>query len=145
MNDYYSILQLSPQATEAEIKKAYRKLSLLWHPDKNKSSESTATFIRINEAYSVLINPEKRTRYDALLKTRVSTPYRDISNTDPFRTEREEALRKSKLNYNEFSDYLNKELKKAAKSAPRVTCLIWIIIYILVMLGLALGLIKPYN
>lgn len=62
--DYYEILGVSRTATEAELKSAYRKLALQWHPDKNKSPEAEARFKEINEAYEVLSNKEKRAAYD---------------------------------------------------------------------------------
>jgi len=62
--DYYEILGVSKNATEAEIKAAYRRLALQWHPDKNKSPEAEARFKEINEAYEVLSNKDKRAAYD---------------------------------------------------------------------------------
>lgn len=62
--DYYQILGVSKNASEAEIKAAYRKLALQWHPDRNKSPEATTKFKEINEAYEVLSNPQKRQAYD---------------------------------------------------------------------------------
>lgn len=64
--DYYEILGLQKSASEAEIKSAYRKLALQWHPDKNpdKKSEAEAKFKEINEAYQVLSDPTKRKNYD---------------------------------------------------------------------------------
>ncbi|MCL6611314.1 MAG: J domain-containing protein [Peptococcaceae bacterium] len=67
--DYYEILGVSRNATEKEIKAAYRKLARQWHPDlhtgkdKEKAEEK---FKQINEAYEVLSDPEKRARYDRL-------------------------------------------------------------------------------
>ncbi len=66
MKDFYEVLGVSKKATEAEIKSAYRKLALKWHPDKNKSVDSTEKFKLINEAYEVLSDPKKRERYDQL-------------------------------------------------------------------------------
>ena len=63
MKDYYKILGLNKNATEDEIKKAYRKLAKKWHPDKNNGLE-TDTFKKINEAYDVLSNEKKREEYD---------------------------------------------------------------------------------
>jgi len=63
--DYYEILQVSRSATGAEIKKAYRKLALKYHPDKNPGDkEAEERFKLINEAYGVLSDEEKRAIYD---------------------------------------------------------------------------------
>jgi len=62
--DYYDVLGVSRDASLEEIKKAYRKLALEWHPDRNKSSEAEERFKEINEAYEVLSDPEKKTAYD---------------------------------------------------------------------------------
>lgn len=63
--DYYEVLGVSKGATEAEIKKAYRKLALQYHPDKNPDDKSAeAKFKEAAEAYEVLSNQEKRARYD---------------------------------------------------------------------------------
>lgn len=66
MVDYYSTLDVSNTATETEIKKAYRKLALKWHPDKNPDNldESNKRFREISEAYEVLSDSKKRKIYD---------------------------------------------------------------------------------
>lgn len=60
----YDVLGVSPTASSSEIKKAYRKQSLKWHPDKNKTEEATQKFQEVSEAYSVLSDKEKREKYD---------------------------------------------------------------------------------
>ena len=63
--DYYKVLGVPKTATTEEIKSAYRKLALKYHPDKNKGDkESLNKFTDINEAHEVLIDPEKRKKYD---------------------------------------------------------------------------------
>ncbi|MFH0912446.1 MAG: molecular chaperone DnaJ [Patescibacteria group bacterium] len=63
--DYYSILGLKRDATQEEIKKAYRKLALKYHPDKANGDKASETkFKQINEAYQILSDPAKRQRYD---------------------------------------------------------------------------------
>jgi len=62
--DYYEVLNVSKTSSNDEIKSAYRKLALKYHPDRNKSSEAEEKFKEISEAYAVLSDREKRTRYD---------------------------------------------------------------------------------
>lgn len=62
--DYYEILGLNKTATADEIKKAYRKLALEFHPDRNKSAGATEKFKEASNAYEVLSNPQKRQAYD---------------------------------------------------------------------------------
>ncbi|MBW2120992.1 MAG: J domain-containing protein [Deltaproteobacteria bacterium] len=63
--DYYEVLGVSRNATDEEIKKAYRKLALKYHPDRNKGNkEAEERFKEINEAYAVLSDKEKRKQYD---------------------------------------------------------------------------------
>jgi DnaJ-class molecular chaperone len=64
MKDYYEVLGVGKKATAAEIKSAYRKLALQWHPDRNKSAGASEKFKQINEAFEVLSDEQKRSRYD---------------------------------------------------------------------------------
>ena len=63
--DFYEVLGVSKTASEAEIKKAYRKLAKKYHPDSNPNDAVAAErFKEINEAYDVLSDPEKKKLYD---------------------------------------------------------------------------------
>ena len=62
MNDYYKILNISTNASESEIKKQYRKMSLQYHPDKNNGDDEK--FKEINEAFEILGDAQKRQNYD---------------------------------------------------------------------------------
>ena len=62
--DYYEVLGVKRTATEEEMKKAYRKLALQYHPDRNKSKDAEEKFKTISEAYAVLSDKNKRAQYD---------------------------------------------------------------------------------
>ncbi len=81
--DYYKILGVDRNATQEEIKKAYRKLALKYHPDRNKGDkQAEEKFKEINEAYAVLSDPEKRRQYDTFGSQAFSQRY---SQEDIFR------------------------------------------------------------
>ena len=63
--DYYEVLGLQKGASEEEIKKAFRKMAMKYHPDKNPGNkEAEEKFKEVNEAYSVLSDPDKKSKYD---------------------------------------------------------------------------------
>ncbi len=64
MSEYYALLGIQRDASEADVKKAYRKLAMELHPDRNGASDAEERFKEITEAYEVLKDPEKRARYD---------------------------------------------------------------------------------
>ncbi len=111
--DYYSILNVSKEATDEEIKKAYRKLALKYHPDRNPGDpEAEERFKEINRAYEVLGDPEKRMRYEQFGSAEAGSPFDfgfrtnfdDVFNdlfSDFFGTNRQRrAQRGSDLRYN---------------------------------------------
>ena len=64
--DYYEIMGVARDATQDDIKRAYRKLARKYHPDVSKEADAEARFKEVGEAYEVLKDPEKRTAYDQL-------------------------------------------------------------------------------
>ncbi len=81
--DYYQILGVSRDASQEDIKKAFRKLAIKYHPDKNKGNkEAEERFKEINEAYAVLSDKEKRQQYDSFGSTEFHKRY---SQEDIFR------------------------------------------------------------
>jgi len=81
--DYYDILGLDHSATKDDIKKAYRKLALKYHPDKNKEKGAEEKFKEISEAYAVLYDEEKRKMYDQYGHAGIDQQY---TTEDIFRT-----------------------------------------------------------
>jgi DnaJ-class molecular chaperone len=88
--DYYQILVLERNAGDKQIRDAYRRLALMYHPDRNRDNPEAADRMKeINESYAVLSNPEKRREYNALRKTYGESAYshfrRAYSDQDIFR------------------------------------------------------------
>jgi molecular chaperone DnaJ len=79
MEDYYKILGIEETADQEAIKKAYRKLAIKFHPDKNKEKGSEEKFKKIAEAYSTIGDVEKRTKYD--LDKKIKTSYNPFSGS----------------------------------------------------------------
>ncbi len=102
MTDYHKILGLKRNATKAQIKRAYRRLALKWHPDKNKSPDAEAMFIKITEAYKVLSNPDTN-RKSRSRKTRSSSTRKQHKKTQ------------DKSAYKKWSDFMAECAQKEAK------------------------------
>ncbi|MDR2817337.1 MAG: molecular chaperone DnaJ [Oscillospiraceae bacterium] len=80
--DYYNVLGINKNASEAEIKKAFRRLAKQYHPDMNAGDKAAAEkFKEVNEAYEVLSNSEKKARYDQFGHAGVDPSYSGSGNT----------------------------------------------------------------
>ena len=98
--DYYKILEIAEQSSFEEIKSAFRKMAMKYHPDRNQGNkEFENKFKEINEAYEVLSDPVKRAEYDVLRKSHFSSkdfdPFRDFNETF------EEIFKNSRKNHQE--------------------------------------------
>jgi hypothetical protein len=98
MKDYYRILGVTNSSSEAEIKRAYRKLAVLYHPDKNPDPQAEAMFKEMNEAYDVLSDPEKRKTYDLRFLNPFAAIVQEEEVPPPHRDPR--YRRKRPVNYN---------------------------------------------
>lgn len=123
MANYYEILKVSPKASRAEIKSAYRKLARKLHPDKNNGSPETAiAFAKIAEAYEVLSDPKERALYDQKL---LSAQYQKLQNGDSlFASSNSHAQRWRRLvyehRYNEIIDRMIAEERRESLALQKI-------------------------
>ena len=108
--DYYAVLEVSSDATTEQIKRSYRRLARLYHPDLNKQAPDTR-IKQLNEAYDVLSDTAKRAAYDIqILEEKKYAIMREV-----IRRQREAALRDSKLTWAQGVAGFVRELKKGMK------------------------------
>lgn len=109
--DYYTILGITKNASDTDIKKAYRKLSLKFHPDKNQTPGSDIRFDEIGEAYDVLSDPSKRVTYDKFgeegLKAGVPTADGEFIKGYTFHGDSKKVFREFFGGDNPFADLFN--------------------------------------
>lgn len=113
--NYYTILKITPNATQEEIKQAYYKLSKLYHPDTNQSESAHDYFTAINEAYNVLGNISNRRQYDRGL----SPAYHPTSSKNPTRSGQQTQHFQGKRIVYDFDDWMSKYNKEAIKRRKR--------------------------
>ncbi len=89
MADYYTTLQVKPDATASDIKASYRRLAKQYHPDLNRQAGASESMRRLNEAYAVLSEPQKRQAYDAVQRR---SAYRIVPGKPRTRVAAEDAL-----------------------------------------------------
>lgn len=107
MQNYYAILEVSPTATMDQIKRSYRRLARLHHPDLNAQALDIH-IKRLNEAYRVLSDPVKRARYDEQLRA-------EQERRAELRRQREKARREAEMTWIEGMFGFVKELKKGLR------------------------------
>ena len=83
MIDYYKILGVKTNASQAEIKSAYRKLARKSHPDLNQNSEAGRQFALLSKAYHTLIDPQERAYYDDQLNAQKNRSYSILDSNNP--------------------------------------------------------------
>jgi len=134
MKDYYLILGLAPDCTTDEIKKAYRQMSLKYHPDKNQSDKYfEERFKDINEAYEILSDTEKRKAYDYQRMVFYKT---DSNSRDDLR-QKEENLNRREADLNKREHELRKVKEQSIpeeKKGSSVSAFLFPILFIFVVL-----------
>jgi curved DNA-binding protein len=121
--DYYKVLGLDKNATRDEIKKAYRKLAVKYHPDKNQgNAEAEHKFKEINEAHEVLSDPDKRKKYDELgsnWQQYQSNGKRGGFDWNQWQNAEQGRYRHSSFEEEDFSDFFNSVFGGMGGSAHR--------------------------
>jgi curved DNA-binding protein CbpA len=110
MLDYYAILEISSSATTTEIKKSYRRLARLHHPDLNQDALDTH-IKRLNEAYEVLRDPVKRAKYDTQCREKKQRAEAQMA----YQRRQEQVKREPEMTWVEGIIGFVKELKKGLK------------------------------
>lgn len=122
MRDYYAILGVPPNASEAEIKAAFHQLVKVWHPDVRRRPDAHERFIEIGEAYEILVDPVRRSEYDRVRAatgpawTARTSRGREYASSETVN----EARRRAEQYYNTSIDDLLDELLKAVTHAAVV-------------------------
>jgi len=116
MSSLYDILGVSENATSEEIKRAYRKLSIKFHPDKNEGDAYfSEMFRKINEAYNLLLSPENRRKYDFQLREQSNLK----SHAERLKKLEEEiALKNQLLNQRKETNYTQKQEQSELRYKP---------------------------
>lgn len=145
--DFYKILEINRDADLSIIKKAYRRLALLYHPDKNKHPKAQAKFVTITEAYEILKDPIKKKLYDANFETSYKTT---TATTESYYTHREKwskdaeqkAREYASMDYEDFINRVFGEIKVVAKSGLSIFLVIFCVFGAIT--GFSLMSISPF-
>lgn len=122
--DYYEILDIDISSTQAEVKSAFKKQALKWHPDRNPGANTNEQMRLIIEAHLILKDPEARKRYNVeYLKynsfKQSQQKQKQTSSTEKQKEEKNETKQKTKTSeeYSMSDDILNRWMENAAKQA----------------------------
>ena len=149
--DLYDVLGVARTASDDDIKEAFRKLALEYHPDRNRSPEAEERFKDDSEAYAVISDPQKRTLYDALGSEEYDEPW------DDFRYERQrEAAKRNARNYEAYRSAHREEVVKTTGMLlfflalfnaipPWVSGAWFIIVNVLLLLAIAICVYQWFN
>lgn len=137
--DYYAILGITPSATKDDIKKAYRNLALKYHPDVSSEQGAQATFIKIHEAYSILLNEESRKLYNTEYTKHKTHEFIDIDLKDWINRAKSNANKYARMKFNEFTKEFPEVVKETSKHVE--TASLKTIGYTLTISGIATSLI----
>ncbi|MFV0291150.1 MAG: DnaJ domain-containing protein [Mangrovibacterium sp.] len=138
MKDYYKILELEFGADILAVKKAYRRLALKYHPDKNSEPNASQKFIEITEAYEALRDPLKKSEYDNLyqsyFRTKSQEQYSEQKYKQTYQSKqqewaeygREKAKEYSSIPFEEFAKRLLKEISVGASYIPNAIAILFV-------------------
>ncbi|MGL4363650.1 MAG: DnaJ domain-containing protein [Bacteroidales bacterium] len=157
MKDYYSVLEIEFGVDILNVKKAYRRLALKYHPDKNKEPYASEKFIEITEAYEVLSNDVEKRQYDNLYSKYFDLKKQGVGRQKGVKDEktqawsnygRKKAEEYASMRYDDFVDRVIDEMKLSIAYIPNVIfiliCCIGVVssFYAIIEISVAFGLIS---
>lgn len=140
LKNYYQILNVSRNASLNDIKKAYRKLALLYHPDVNKNKDANAKFILINKAYNTLIDHNKRKQYDRFIDLGITV---EILHKKQEKEQKERYKKYGTANrFKEYQNYRSKQTfsKEDEKQFAQLEKMMFFILVIISIYGAYFGI-----
>jgi hypothetical protein len=129
MKDYYKILEIEFGTDIPSIKKAFRRLALKHHPDRNKAIDASKKFIEITEAYEVLNNDIKKNQYDNLFSSYFRTQVGKSENKEDVKIKKtqewtnygkKKAEEYASMKYEDFADRIIDELRLGISYTPNI-------------------------
>lgn len=119
LKNYYKILNISASSSTKQIKIAYKKQALRWHPDRNPSNDTTSRMQEINEAYLILNDHEARTRYDKEYFLFINQKYNEEKGEQSQQSQQSNINEKESYEVND--DILRKWMSNARSQAAEMS------------------------